>query len=273
MANNTKYRFSIVIPCYNEENYIAKTLSSINKQDFTGNYEVIVVDNNCDDKTADIAKKYGAKVVQESKPGVCWARQAGTEIAKGEIIISTDADTTFPINWLASIDARFIKKPKAVAVCAPCHFVDAPLWGKLYSRILFGSIYLIHKLTGFVFYITATNTAFKKSAWEGYNTELPQGGDELDLLRKLRKKGKVIFSNNYAVYTSSRRLENGLLYNIFVTFGYYYLTAYYINRIFKKEVIGSYPAYRENKISKMTLTIIPKNIIKKASQYSQRAAK
>jgi glycosyltransferase involved in cell wall biosynthesis len=225
------------------------------------------VDNNCTDRTAEIAKD-GAQVIQESNPGVCWARQTGTKKAKGEIIISTDADTTFAKDWLANIDSRFLKKPKAVAVCAPCRFGGRSSVGRYYPHLLFGAVYLIHKLTGFVFYITATNTAFKKSAWKGYNTELPQGGDELDLLRKLRKEGKIIFSNNYFSYTSSRRLDHGLWYNLFVTFGYYYLGAYYINRIFKKEIIGSAPAYRENLLFK-----IPKNISSRALDYRQKLTK
>ena len=266
MPNTKRPRFSVVIPCYNEELYIADALKSLQKQDFKGDYEVIVVDNNSTDNTAALAKKHDAKVVHEKRPGICWARQAGTEAARGEIVISTDADTTFASTWLASIDARFLKNPKAVAVCAPCRFVDAPWWGKYYPYLLFGAVSGISKLTGFVFYITATNTAFKKEYWSGYNTELTQGGDELDLLRQLRHKGKVVFSNDYVVYTSSRRLDHGLWYNIFVTFGYYYISAYYVNRIFKKEVIGSAPAYRKNLLFK-----IPKNIKSSAKIISDRA--
>lgn len=265
MTKNKAVRFSIVIPCYNEEKYIAKTLKSISKQDFTGTYEVIVVDNNSTDRTAAIAKKHGATVVSESRPGVCWARQAGTEIANGEIIISTDADTTYDNDWLANIDARFQKNPNAVAVCAPCRFVDAPWWGRAYTPVLFGLVYSIYKLTGFVIYITATNTAFKKSAWSGYSTGLSQGGDELDLLRKMRKKGKVVFSYDYMVHTSSRRLTSGMWYNIFITFGYYYLSAYYLNRVFHKEIIGSAPAYRDKVLFK-----IPKDLSDKALVYRQK---
>ena len=89
MPNTNRPRFSVVIPCYNEELYIADALKSLQKQDFTGDYEVIVVDNNSTDNTATLAKKHGAKVVHEKRPGICWARQAGTEAARGEIVIST----------------------------------------------------------------------------------------------------------------------------------------------------------------------------------------
>lgn len=240
-------RFSIVIPCYNEASYIAKTLKSLNQQDFGGNFEIIVVDNNCTDNTAEIAREYGARVVYESNPGVCWARQKGTEAARGEIVISTDADTAFKPNWLSRIDNAFKKDSEAIAVTGPCRYVGGPLWGRLYPRLLFG-IFVngFYKLTGKIAYITATNIAFKKAYWKGYDTNLTQGGDELYLLRSLSKEGRVVFiSGNYTL-TSPRRLTRGLTYNFFITFLYYYVLAYNINKLFGRKVLGNAPAYRND---------------------------
>ena len=50
---------------------------------------------------------------------------------------------------------------------------------------------LIYRLTGRVWYVTATNLAFCRERWPGYDVRLTQGGDELDLLRKLRRSGVV----------------------------------------------------------------------------------
>ncbi len=250
MPSNKKLRFSIVIPTYNEEEYLGFTLASLQQQDFKGSYEVIVVDNNCTDSTTRIAKEYNTKVVVEDRPGVCWARQAGTEAAQGEIVVSTDADTTFDQDWLTNIDKQFRKSTKVVAVCAPCEFVNPPWWGKVYPKLLFGTVYASSLLIKRPFYITATNTAFKKAAWDGYDMEQTQGGDELALLHKLRRRGKVTFTNKYVVHTSSRRLNHGLWYNLFVSFLFYYLTAYYINKLFHRRIIGTAPAYRQNVISR-----------------------
>ncbi|CAN5430523.1 hypothetical protein BH10PAT3_BH10PAT3_0590 [soil metagenome] len=250
MSSSRKLRFSIIIPSYNEEEYIGLTLASLKQQDFKGTYEVIVVDNNCTDDTVSIAREYDAKVVVEDRPGVCWARQAGTEAAQGEIVVSTDADTTFDKDWLANIDKQFRKNRKTVSVCAPCKFVNPPWWGKIYPKILFGTVYVFYLLIKRTFYITATNTAFKKSAWDGYDMELTQGGDELALLHNLRRRGEVTFTNKYVVHTSSRRLNHGLWYNFFVSFLFYYLAAYYINKYFHRRIIGTAPAYRQNAISK-----------------------
>ena len=237
-------KFSIVIPAFNEEDYIGDTIDSLHAQTYRGSFEIVVVDNKSTDKTAEVAKKHGARVVRENNSGVCWARQKGTEAAIGEIVISTDADTVFSSDWLQNIDNSF-RDESVVAVAGPCRFVNPPYWGAIYPHILFGAVNIFAKIIKRPFYITATNTAFRKSVWEGYDTSLTQGGDELDLLRKLKKKGKIIFNNNNPTYTSSRRLRRGLLYNLFVTLIYYYLLEYFLSRIFKAQIIGSAPNIRE----------------------------
>lgn len=264
-----KIRFSVVIPCFNEEKYLDATLASLTAQNFKKNYEIIVVDNNCTDSTVDIANNYTVRIITENQPGVCWAREAGTQAANGEIVISTDADTTFDDNWLSNIDSQFERDTSLIAVCAPCEFVDAPFWGRIYPKILFNSVYFMYRIIGHPFYITATNTAFKKSAWDGYNTQQTQGGDELELLHNLRRKGKVAFTTDYVVHTSSRRLVHGLWYNVFVSFLYYYLLAYYINRIFKKPIIGAAPAYRKKGTSIVAFKNLAKEIKSRNPLYNR----
>ncbi len=60
----------------------------------------------------------------------------------------------------------------------------------------------------------------------------------------MKKQGKIAFNNANPVYTSGRRLERGLTYNIFVTFLLYYLIAYYVNQLFNRTIIGSAPKFR-----------------------------
>jgi glycosyltransferase involved in cell wall biosynthesis len=244
-TSKAEYRFSIVIPCFNEADFIAMTLESLAAQDTLAKYEVIVVDNNCTDDTVRIAHKHGARIVSEIRPGVCAARQAGTNAATGEIVISTDADTIFSPHWLSTIDADFTRDPKLIAIGGPCRYFDGPWWGKVYTHFLFSGSYLYCLIVGHPFYFTATNIAFKKSFWTGYNLTIMQGGDELDLLHRLRRQGKVRFNNRNPTYTSGRRLSNGLFYNIFVTFLFYYLGAYYLDKLFKRSIIGSAPAFRK----------------------------
>ncbi|HZM68235.1 MAG TPA: glycosyltransferase family A protein [Nakamurella sp.] len=239
-------RYSVVIPAFNEQAYLGACLASLAAQDYPGAFEVIVVDNNSTDDTAVIAAAAGATVVVEPEQGVCQARQRGTEAAQGEIVISTDADTTFTPGWLSGIDAAFARHPGAVAVAGPCHFVGAPRWGILYSTLLFGMVSLVNRVTGRVVYVSATNIAFRKNVWTGYDTRLTQGGDELDLLRRLQAAGEVVFDSTNPTRTSSRRLDEGLLYNVAVTFFYYYLFGYALNRTFRRPVLGTAPAFRRS---------------------------
>lgn len=237
-------RFSVVIPAYNEEEFIGDCLASLAQQDFPGPFEVIVVDNNSTDRTSEIARTCGATVVREEARGVCCARQRGTLLASGDIVISTDADTTFGPGWLSRIDRAFREDPGRVAVAGPCSFVDAPLWGRFYTWALFGLVHLISRITGRIPYVSATNIAFRRSAWNGYDTKATQGGDEVGLMRQLRSSGRIAFDVGNPTFTSSRRLYRGLFYNIFVTCLFYYVMGYWVNRIFGRTLVGMAPSFR-----------------------------
>jgi glycosyltransferase involved in cell wall biosynthesis len=237
-------RFSVVIPCYNEENYIHETLHSLFDQDYVGSFEVIVVDNNCTDATMRKAKQFDVRVVTESRAGVCFARQSGTEAAHGEIVISTDADTQFSSNWLSSIATLFDANHDVVAVAGPCIYKDGPLWIQPILKLVFGFSKIYAKVFGHPNYATATNLAFKKSAWTAYDTYAQQGGDEIGMIRQLKEKGRIVFSTIHPVYTSARRLKKGAFYTIFVAFLYFYVLGYWVNRIMRRQIIGANPSFR-----------------------------
>ncbi|GAA3121933.1 glycosyltransferase involved in cell wall biosynthesis [Kribbella aluminosa] len=239
-------RFTVVIPAYNEERFIADCLRSLAQQDFAGAYEVVVVDNNCTDGTAEIARRHGAVVVAEEQPGVCPARHRGSVAARGEIVVSSDADTVFDSGWLSRIDRTFRQEPDQVAVAGPCRYVGGPWWGRAYAAILFGLVHLVYRLTGRVLYVTATNIAFRKDAWSGYDLTGTQGADELGLLSQLQARGRVAFDLTNPTFTSARRLTHGLAYNLVVSFIFYYALAVALNRMAGRAVIGTAPAFRNS---------------------------
>jgi glycosyltransferase involved in cell wall biosynthesis len=254
-------RFSIVVPAYNEAAYLGRALDSLLHQDYNGRYEVIVVDNNSTDGTAAIAAQYGVSVVKEPQQGVCAARQRGVDCATGEIIISTDADTTQPRDWLRTIDARFSESERVVAVAGPCRYQDPSWWAKAYPILLFGLVAKIYALTGFVFYVSATNIAVRRTAFPGYDLKLTQGGDELDLVRRLRRRGHVSWERQNVVTTSARRLQRGLLYNIFVSFFVYYLLAYWFNRLSQRQAFGMAPAFRQERRRSLPLVWASRRVV------------
>jgi glycosyltransferase involved in cell wall biosynthesis len=234
-----KQKISIVIPAYNEEKNIVLCLQSIKNQTYKGEVEIIVSDNNSNDNTASLARAQGATVVLEKKAGVIFARETGTRASTGNIIIQTDADTTYPPNWIETIMLAFERNPKAVAIVGSFKFVNAPWWGKYFTGLLFGITDLVHKMTKKLIYIPGCNTAFKKSAWHGYDIKLDQGGDEVALLRQLKKEGDIVFLRNNKVSTSARRLKKGILYNIFVTLLFYYVIDRFYRIITGKSVTSN----------------------------------
>lgn len=233
-----------MVPALNEEAVLGDCLSAVTAQTYAGDVELIVVDNGSTDATAALARWHGARVLHESQPGVCFARQCGLAAATGEIVVSTDADTIVSPGWLQHIDDQLRRRPEAVAVAGPCVYVDGPWWSALWTTLLFGLVAATARLTGRVCYVTATNLAFYRGAFDGYDTRMTQGGDELDVLRRLRRRGPVVFDRHNPTYTSARRLERGFLYSLFVSLGFGYVLGYLLNRLAKKPVVGAAPAFR-----------------------------
>ena len=87
--------YSIIIPAYNEEEWLSRTLPALREAmgtlDVSG--EVIVVDNNSTDQTAQIASRYNSQVVFEPVNQISRARNTGARAAKGRHFIFLDADT------------------------------------------------------------------------------------------------------------------------------------------------------------------------------------
>jgi len=100
---------SVIIPAYNEENYIRKTLRSLKNQTYQ-NYEAIVVANGCTDHTEEIVKKRAdekLRLLSLAKANVSVARNAGALNAKGRILLFLDADTTLEQDSLQKIHQQF----------------------------------------------------------------------------------------------------------------------------------------------------------------------
>jgi glycosyltransferase involved in cell wall biosynthesis len=238
-------RFSVVVPAHNEAETLPATLRSLQGQDFPGRFEIIVVDNASTDATAEIAAAAGVRVVAEPRRGVCSARQRGTEVAQGEIVVSTDADTTHPADWLSRIDRAFrTEDGTVVAVAGPCRYTEAPWWARLVPPLWFAAIAAGHRAFDAVCYLTATNVAFVRDGFPGYDVSLHQGGDEVDLLQRLRRRGRIVWDRRNVVATSSRRMNQGLGHTLVVSFGYYYALPRLVRRVVGRPVIPGAPPIR-----------------------------
>nr|WP_269778702.1 glycosyltransferase family A protein [Microlunatus antarcticus] len=237
-------RFSVVVPAHNEADLLAATLEALAAQDVEASYEVLVVDNASTDATAAVARAHGARVVPEPRRGVCQARQTGVDAARGEIIASTDADTVPPPDWLRRLDARLSADPAVVAVAGPCRYADPPWWAAVFPPAFFVLVDRLHARTGRLLYLTATNVAFRREGFPGYDVRLTQGGDEVDLRRRLQAWGPVAWDPRNVVGTSSRRMDFGLVHTVVVSFGYHYGLNYALGRLLPRPPMGPAPAIR-----------------------------
>lgn len=204
---------SVVIPAYNEEKFIGKTLKSLQNQDYIGNYEVIVVDNNSTDKTALVVRKYDARVIHEPKKGVQHARQAGFMAAKGEFIASTDSDDILPSHWLSLMAGRLMDKLDLVAVGGWIYHSEGPIIPKFIVNKLSGTIIVMYKNLSGKKFLIGQNFMIRKSAFmrtKGF-TGIPEYCEDLNLAKRISHFGKIEFhtSKKWSVETSPRRWSNG----------------------------------------------------------------
>lgn len=85
---------SIIVPAYNEEKIIRHTIRNLKRLDYP-NYEIIVVNDGSKDKTSQIAKECGVKVIDKRNTGKADSLNVGLKHARGEIVACVDADS-FP---------------------------------------------------------------------------------------------------------------------------------------------------------------------------------
>lgn len=102
MSESPPLRVSVIVPVYNQAEYLAKCLDALAEQTLQrSSYEVIVIDNGSTEPPEELVAKYGfARFGQESRPGSYAARNRGLEMARGEILAFTDADCLPHPQWL-----------------------------------------------------------------------------------------------------------------------------------------------------------------------------
>ncbi len=96
MLPDIKTDYSIIIPAYNEEEYLPATLASVKTAMASIPYvkgEIIVTDNNSTDSTSSVAEEFGARVIFEEHRQIAKSRNTGAKNARGKYFIFIDSDT------------------------------------------------------------------------------------------------------------------------------------------------------------------------------------
>ncbi|NVK05613.1 MAG: glycosyltransferase family 2 protein [Flavobacteriia bacterium] len=206
---------SIVIPAHNEERVLFATLRSLAAQETDFPFEVIVVDNNSSDRTAELALKSGALVCGELNQGVAWARQKGLIKAQGEIIVTGDADTLYPPHWLQTL-VEPLRKDSRISCTYSLHCLIDENDRYAFSHYAYQHAKrLLIALRSFrrgQLNVGGASMAFrKKQAYllGGYNLNLNRGEDGYLALRLTRFGSIQMVADKQAyVYTSNRRMLN-----------------------------------------------------------------
>lgn len=202
---------SIIIPAFNEELLIEQCVQSAfnsldaNKDpDFTS--EVIVVDNNSTDRSADLARKAGAKVVFEPINQIGRARNAGAAAATGDWLLFVDADSLLNTGMIADI-LQMIKENRNVGCGSIMRMPGAPKWGNAILHAWTGVSLLFRWASGAL--VVCRADAFRDIG--GFSQEL-YVADEIKLSQLLKKWGKkrgLKFSilTKHPLETSPRKLQ------------------------------------------------------------------
>jgi len=207
---------SVVIPAYNEEDSILKTLSCLSLSNTGRSVEVIVVNNNSKDRTETLVNATGVRCILETTQGITPARNAGLANARGKYILNADADTLYPPEWIE----RMVKPLDNEKVCS--------VYGRFSFIAIAGTpriVYFFYEYAAdFMRWLNKTfreeavnvygfNSGFRREQGlqvEGFNH--PPGSNEDGWLAlKLRNKGfgKLYYVTHpkALVWTTDRRIQ------------------------------------------------------------------
>ena len=127
---------SVVVIAHNEEKRLLSCLWSLSETTCKYPLEIIGVNNNSTDRTADVFEAIGLTYYLELQKSCGYARQCGLEHAKGKYYLCIDSDTIYPPRYIETLVDQ-LKKPGVVAVSSLWSYIpdkDHPWWGlKIYE--------------------------------------------------------------------------------------------------------------------------------------------
>jgi glycosyltransferase involved in cell wall biosynthesis len=181
---------SIIVPAFNEANYIEKTLSTLNGFIRGSTVEVIVVDNGSSDKTADLCRQFKwVKVVQlNCRTTVAEARNIGVGQSANKCLVFIDADILVTEEWFFAV-SRFAKDIESNNLLVTGNKVSVsqePSW-------IEASWFACLKSTS-ASYINSGNLICSKQLFDligGFDNKL-KTGEDVDFCERARKQGAIV---------------------------------------------------------------------------------
>lgn len=212
---------SVVVIAYNDETRLLSCLWSLSNSKCKYPIEIIGVDNNSKDNTAEVYKATGIPYYTELKQSCGYARRRGLEEAKGKYYICIDSDTMYPSGYVQRMIEE-LEKPGVVAASATWGYVPSPtfprIWMRPYEVIRDVNLYLQSfknpelSVRGLVFAYVA-----ELGRKVGYNVSIIRGEDGA-MAFGLKEYGKISFvreKQTRAVTCTATLESDGSLINVF----------------------------------------------------------
>lgn len=193
---------SIIIPARNEEKNISSLLTALSHQSYPKDFfEVIVVDDFSTDRTAEVVKEFSLPNMVLIQPGVSAelsskkrSIEAGIKKAKGELIISTDADCVPSDLWLETVNHLYVTQ-HAAFIAAPVKFSHDKSFLQIFQALDFLTLQGITAASvsaKFHAMCNGANLAYTKQAFINVNgfegIDKVATGDDMLLMHKIWKQ-------------------------------------------------------------------------------------
>ncbi len=194
------WMISIIVPAHNEEAYLQRTLAALRRQNY-GWFEVIVVANGCSDRTAEVARPFCERLIVLSQKNLGVARNLGARMAKGELLLFLDADTTLEPMALRRIAEDF-RPADATGTLKGRPDCNRRAYRALYWLKNFLHRWSLH--TGSSGVIICWKEQFIRCGGFDEGLEVRENSE---LMKRLKHFGKYRFIGDVSATTSMRRYE------------------------------------------------------------------
>lgn len=204
---------SVIVPYYNESNYIAKTLKSLCNQN-TRNFAIILVDNASTDDSEEIARAAMAKYpdiavlyLHQPIPGKIHALDLGLSHVVTDFVATCDADTLYPEHYVATC-LEMLSAPDVVAAMAINLLTDARIAEsrKRISKVLRKSV-LFRSQCHAGGYAQAFRTSALRAAGGFSSPDWPFVLEDHEVVNRVLKRGKIAYREDHYCFPSERRTD------------------------------------------------------------------